>query len=107
MIPQEAAEAAEARIRSMLLRVESGGDALGIAVAAVEAAAPFLRAQALAEVAPLIHSLTDRDYCSFDHHGGCQAHGYLDLQPGETCPQQEAKEFVKAHGVKDDDASKD
>jgi hypothetical protein len=43
VIPEAAVEAAEARIRTMLLRVESGGDALGIAVAALEAAAPHLR----------------------------------------------------------------
>jgi hypothetical protein len=46
----------------------------------------------------LVASLIDRDPCWFDHHGGCQAHGYLSLEPGEKCPQQEAKEWLKAHG---------
>lgn len=32
-------------------------------------------------------SLVDEDGCVFDHYGGCQSHGYLSLQPGETCPQ--------------------
>jgi hypothetical protein len=43
---------------------------------------------------PLIESLIDRDPCSFDHHGGCQAHGYLSLEPGELCPQEEAKQWL-------------
>ncbi len=33
------------------------------------------------------------------HHGGCQAHGYLSLEPGEKCPQQDAKELLKAAGA--------
>lgn len=43
----------------------------------------------------LLPSLTDPDPCWFDHHGGCQAHGYLSLNPGEKCPQAEAKELVR------------
>lgn len=45
----------------------------------------------------LIRDLTDPDDCWFDHHGGCQAHGYLSLEPGEKCPQQEAKELLATH----------
>lgn len=47
----------------------------------------------------LIADLVDPDDCWFDHHGGCQAHGYLSLEPGEKCPQQEAKELLAAGGV--------
>lgn len=47
------------------------------------------------KAAQLIADLTDPEDCSFDHHGGCQAHGYLSLQPGETCPQHDAKEWAK------------
>ena len=47
----------------------------------------------------LIADLADPDNCWFDHHGGCQAHGYLSLEPGEKCPQQEAKELLAAEGV--------
>ncbi len=47
----------------------------------------------------LIRDLTDRDDCWFDHHGGCQAHGYLSLEPREKCPQQEAKELLAANGI--------
>lgn len=61
---------------------------------ALEAAAPFIISQAT----DLISDLTDPDECSFDHHGGCQAHGYLSLQPGETCPQHDAKEWAKTFG---------
>lgn len=42
----------------------------------------------------LMRDLTDPDDCWFDHHGGCQAHGYLDLKPGEKCPQREAKDML-------------
>jgi hypothetical protein len=42
----------------------------------------------------LVRDLSDSDPCWFDHHGGCQAHGYLSLGPGEKCPQSEAQEIV-------------
>lgn len=48
-----------------------------------------------AELLKLIADLTDSDPCDFDHNGGCQAHGYLSLKPGEMCPQAEAKERVR------------
>ncbi len=41
----------------------------------------------------LINDLTDPDDCEYDHNGGCQAHGYLDLD-GEKCPHEEAKEIL-------------
>jgi hypothetical protein len=50
----------------------------------------------LTKLQRLIHDLTDPDDCWFDHNGGCQAHGYLSLKPGEMCPQQEAKEWLAA-----------
>lgn len=39
----------------------------------------------------LLADLVDEDPCSFDHHGGCQAHGFLALESGEICPQEQAK----------------
>lgn len=39
--------------------------------------------------------ICDDDPCYFDHHGGCQAHGYLSLEPGEKCPHQEAKDILE------------
>lgn len=53
--------------------------------------------ESLASAVDLVRALTDREDCSFDHHGGCQAHGYLDLQPGELCPQFEAKALLHNH----------
>ena len=49
------------------------------------------------DVRRLIADLVDPDPCSFDHHGGCQAHGYLSLEPGEVCPQAEAKQWLADH----------
>jgi hypothetical protein len=42
----------------------------------------------------LLESLVSVEACQFDHHGGCQAHLYLTLEPGEKCPQQELKELI-------------
>lgn len=42
----------------------------------------------------LAESLVDSEPCDFDHHGGCQAHGYLSLDPGEMCPQAELKKVL-------------
>lgn len=42
----------------------------------------------------LIRDMTDPGKCWFDHHGGCQEHGYLDLKPGELCPHAEAKQLL-------------
>ena len=56
------------------------------------------KAEALESVRSLIQDLTgnDDDPCQFDHHGGCQAHGYLTLEPGELCPQEQAKRWLRA-----------
>lgn len=48
----------------------------------------------------LIRDLVDEDDCWLDHDGGCQAHGYISLQHGQTCPQQDAKDMLEKHGVK-------
>lgn len=52
------------------------------------------QAAALEAATNLIGELTEHDECSFDHHGGCQAHGYLELSPGAKCPQQDAKDWT-------------
>lgn len=44
----------------------------------------------------LLESLVDDEECRFDHHGGCQAHGYLSLEPDEVCPQAELKAIIRA-----------
>lgn len=53
--------------------------------------------EALEGVRTLIQDLTtnDDDPCQFDHHGGCQAHGYLNLEHGEVCPQEAAKRWLQ------------
>lgn len=51
-------------------------------------------AQELVKLRQLVADFTDPDDCNFDHHGGCQAHGYLSLEPGELCPHAEAKQYL-------------
>lgn len=53
--------------------------------------------------AELLRSLIDPDNCWFDHNGGCQAHGFLSLEPGEKCPHAQAKELLAAHDEKTGD----
>lgn len=48
----------------------------------------------LIQLRDLIRAFVDLDDCDFDHHGGCQAHGYLTLEPGELCPHAEAKQLL-------------
>jgi hypothetical protein len=58
---------------------------------------PQLRATVI-QLRDLVRGLIDPDPCWFDHHGGCQAHGYLSLAPGEKCPHQQAKEVLAELG---------
>lgn len=51
------------------------------------------------ELLTLLRDMIDPDPCWFDHHGGCQAHGYLSLRPGELCPHHEAKELLAEFGA--------
>ncbi len=53
--------------------------------------------------ANLIRDLIDPDDCWFDHHGGCQAHGYLDLTPEQECPHSEAKRLLAARAARRDE----
>ena len=39
----------------------------------------------------LAMSFFDPSPCSFDHHGGCQNHTFLDLDPGELCPNEQLR----------------
>lgn len=50
-------------------------------------------------IVSLLADLEDGDPCSFDHHGGCQAHGYLSLGPGERCPQGLLTELLAGFAV--------
>lgn len=42
----------------------------------------------------LLEHLTDEDPCWFDHHGYCQAHGWMETEP--RCPHARAKELLAA-----------
>lgn len=46
----------------------------------------------------VVHDLVDPTPCRFDHHGGCQEHGHLSIQPGEVCPHEEGKRLLAAIG---------
>jgi hypothetical protein len=59
-------------------------------------------ADVFVEALTLIASLTDDEDCWFDHHRGCQTHGYLDLELGEKCPVQHARDFLAQHHSKED-----
>lgn len=48
---------------------------------------PFLLDR-VAELEGLVRDLTDPDPCHFDHHGYCQAHGWMDTDP--ACPHGRA-----------------
>lgn len=50
----------------------------------------------------LVKDLADPDPCWHDHHGGCQAHGYLSLGPGERCPHAAARELLNTGEVASD-----
>lgn len=45
----------------------------------------------------LLVDLIDPEDCWFDHHGGCQAHGFLEPEPGEECPHGTARRLVLAY----------
>lgn len=43
----------------------------------------------------LLADILDDSDCRFDHHGGCQEHGFLWLDRGEVCPNHEARELLR------------
>lgn len=47
----------------------------------------------------LAASLVEDSDCRYDHHAGCQEHGYLVLGPGEMCPQAELKALIAAEAT--------
>lgn len=55
------------------------------------------------QITQVLLDLVDPDDCWFDHHGGCQAHGYLSLKPGELCPVAAAKRWIAAAAEADTD----
>lgn len=91
-----AAEVDRLRIENQELRVKIERARRSESHAERVSAVRVLDAKALAEACALIADLADDEECSFDHHGGCQEHGYLSLEPGEKCPNQAAKDFLEA-----------
>ncbi|WP_280835759.1 hypothetical protein [Mycolicibacterium frederiksbergense] len=50
----------------------------------------------LCRAVELLSQFVDSEPCTFDHHGDCQAHGFIGLD-GCPCPNQVATDFVNAH----------
>lgn len=48
----------------------------------------------VAELHGLIRDLADPDPCWFDHHGYCQAHGWMDTEP--PCADGRAQKLLAA-----------
>jgi hypothetical protein len=48
-------------------------------------------AEDLKPLTDLVKDLTDPDACHFDHHGYCQAHGWLETEP--ACPHGRAQKL--------------
>lgn len=44
------------------------------------------------EIRTILEDLVDRDECSYDHHGYCQAHGWFEVDP--ICPHARAKTLL-------------
>ena len=51
----------------------------------------------LMEALIIMRDLTDDDDCHYDHHGYCQAHGWL---TDGVCPHKRSKELLTKLGVK-------
>ena len=52
----------------------------------------------------LLRAVMEDSECWFDHHGGCQEHGFLDLQPGDVCPNAAARDLLNTN--KDGESSR-
>lgn len=50
----------------------------------------------LEQLRRLVRDFTDTGDCWLDHHGGCQAHGYLEPEQGEVCPHAQARQLITA-----------
>lgn len=47
----------------------------------------------------VLADLLDPDDCNRDHHGGCEAHTQLSLEPEERCPHEVAKNLLDLYGI--------
>jgi hypothetical protein len=48
------------------------------------------------DILALIDDLRDPDPCHYDHHGYCQAHGWMTTTP--RCPHARAADLLNARG---------
>ncbi|HET7128956.1 MAG TPA: hypothetical protein VFJ93_07770 [Gaiellaceae bacterium] len=39
----------------------------------------------IADLREALEPFIDDEPCRFDHHGGCQTHGFLNIEPGDVC----------------------
>ncbi len=63
---------------------------------AMKSKVPDLDGGVFKQALDLLECFVDEgDPCSFDHHGGCQSHGFLSLKPGEMCPHREALDLLR------------
>jgi hypothetical protein len=95
------ASAVEVIDDDLLEAVMNAGDIEHVheAEATVEAVIQVVERKRVRPLLNLIRDLTDRDECWLDHNGGCQAHGYISLEPGEECPHAEAKKILGREGI--------
>lgn len=70
---------------------EAAGTGMGEARAAARAMLTLAKRDAR-RIVDLLRDLTDPDPCTFDHHGYCQAHGWMATEP--RCPHARAKEML-------------
>lgn len=48
------------------------------------------------EAYELLGEFVDADPCEWDHNHSCQAHGFFYITQGERCPNEEAKQLIRA-----------
>lgn len=53
----------------------------------------------LVESLTLLAAQVDDDECRFDHHGGCQTHGFHDFDATRGCPMVRMRDLVGRYGV--------
>lgn len=82
--------------RALLAKVdEFGVQNCGIMIG-IDAVLDIYEWERVRPLLQLIRRLTDPDECSYDHHGGCQAHGF---SKDEGCPHADALKLLLAERI--------
>lgn len=76
-------------------------DKLMVKWLSAEDAGIALRARVEA-AAGLLAEFVDDEPCQFDHHGGCQTHGFLEPNPGERCHVARTREWLSPRPTGED-----